>query len=95
MVNLTKLLRKAWDITENEESSEKAIANAIHVTLDCLAFKRQLLLDKTDLKFMEEQIRNEAELHALSYGGSSKFPDIFSMLPDNNGTDGNESSGSG
>jgi hypothetical protein len=61
MVGIYNLLRKAWDIIYNENSSEKAVANAMHCVLACLAFKRTLLMDKTQLKVMNEEIKHEAE----------------------------------
>jgi hypothetical protein len=47
MVGLTKLLRKARDIINDEKSTEKAVSNAMHLVIDCYSFKRLLLQDKT------------------------------------------------
>jgi hypothetical protein len=67
MVGVRNLIRKAWNIIYDENSSEKAVANAMHLVLECLSFKRALLMDKTDLRVIEEQIRNEAEIKALNW----------------------------
>jgi DNA-binding CsgD family transcriptional regulator len=72
MAAVAKLLRKAWDIINDEHSSEKAVANAMHTVLDCLRFKRALLMDKTDLRVIEEQIRNEA----LEFNPWSQSPEL-------------------
>jgi hypothetical protein len=72
MAAVTKLLRKAWDIINDEHSSEKAVNNAMHIVLDCLRFKRALLMDKTDLRAIEEQIRNEA----LEFNRWSQSPEL-------------------
>jgi hypothetical protein len=62
MVGVKKVLKKAWDIVNDEHSSEKAVANALHTVMDCYAFKRQLLMDSTYIApavrdFIEEQQR--------------------------------------
>jgi hypothetical protein len=62
MVGVKRVLKKAWDIVNDEYSSEKAVASALHIVMDCYAFKRQLLMDSTYIApavrdFIEEQQR--------------------------------------
>lgn len=88
MVAVSNLLRKAWDIINDATSSDKAVANAMRLVLDCLSFKRALLMDKTDLRVIDEQIRNEAmELNSsssLSLGSSGQR--VFGDAPSYNKT---------
>ena len=62
MVTVRNLMRKALDILYDENSSEKTIAMLMQVILACLAFKRTLLMDKTQLKEMVEDIKHEKEM---------------------------------
>jgi hypothetical protein len=62
MIGLRSVLKKAWAIVNDEHSTEKAVSNALHLVLDCYAFKRQLLMDVTYIApairdFIEEQQR--------------------------------------
>ena len=69
MVGITKLPRKAWDILEDEKSSEKAIANAMHLILNCYDFKRSLLVDMPDIQGIHQSVtkhQQELELQSLS-----------------------------
>jgi hypothetical protein len=68
MIGIRGVLKKAWDIVNDEHSTEKAVSNALHVVLDCYAFKRQLLMDITHIApairdFVEEQ-REELDLRS-------------------------------
>lgn len=47
MIGIKEILKRSWDIVNNEESSEKAKGNALNVILQCYSFKRQLLIDVT------------------------------------------------
>lgn len=47
IIGIKEILKRSWDIVNNEESSEKAKGNALHVILQCYSFKRQLLIDVT------------------------------------------------
>jgi hypothetical protein len=65
---MSSLTSYAWDIVNDEHSTEKAVSNALHVVLDCYAFKRQLLMDITHIApairdFVEEQ-REELDLRS-------------------------------
>ena len=40
-------MKKVWGIINDERSTEKAVANTLHLVLDCYAFKRQLLMAVT------------------------------------------------
>jgi len=44
MIGIKGILKMAWAIIKDEHSSEKAVANALHLVLDCYSFKRQLLM---------------------------------------------------
>lgn len=60
MIGIRIVLKKAWAIINDERSSEKAVANALHLVLDCYSFKRQLLVDVTNIApvirdFIEDQ----------------------------------------
>jgi hypothetical protein len=63
MTGIKSVLKKAWSIVNNPNSSEKAVVNALHVILQVYTFKRQLLVDSTALMspvvddFIEEQNR--------------------------------------
>jgi orotate phosphoribosyltransferase-like protein len=45
-----RLLVYAWSILESEQSSEKAVANAMLVVLSCYKQLRELQMDKTDIQ---------------------------------------------
>ena len=63
MVGITKLPRKTWDILEDEKSSEKAIANAMHLILNCYDFKRLLLVDMPDIQGIHQSVtKHQQEL---------------------------------
>ena len=47
MTGIRRVLKKVWGIINDERSTEKAVANTLHLVLDCYAFKRQLLMDVT------------------------------------------------
>ena len=47
MTGIRCVLKKVWGIINDERSTEKAVANTLHLVLDCYAFKRQLLMDVT------------------------------------------------
>lgn len=47
MIGIRSVLKKARTIINDERSTEKAVSNALHLVLDCYAFKRQLLMDIT------------------------------------------------
>jgi hypothetical protein len=60
MIGIRIVLKKALAIINNERSSEKAVANALHLVLDCYSFKRQLLVNVTNIApvirdFIEDQ----------------------------------------
>lgn len=60
MTGISSMLKKTWNVVNDESSTEKAVANTLHVVLDCYAFKRQLLMDVTSIapairEFIEEQ----------------------------------------
>jgi hypothetical protein len=62
MIGIRIVLKKAWAIINDERSSEKAVANALHLVLDCYSFKRQLLVDVTNIApvirdFIEDRAR--------------------------------------
>jgi hypothetical protein len=68
MTGIRNVLKKAWAIINDESSTEKAVSNALHLVLDCYAFKRQLLMDATYISpairdFIEEQ-REELDLRS-------------------------------
>lgn len=68
MTGISSMLKKTWNVVNDESSTEKAVANTLHVVLDCYAFKRQLLMDVTSIApairdFIEEQ-REELDLRS-------------------------------
>jgi hypothetical protein len=68
MIGIRNVLKEAWAIVNDEHSTEKAVSNALHLVLDCYAFKRQLLMDVTYIApairdFIEEQ-REELDLRS-------------------------------
>jgi predicted transcriptional regulator len=44
------LLRKAWDVLENEQSSEKAVANAMFTILKCYEHRRELIMGMIEVQ---------------------------------------------
>ena len=50
MTGVKLLLRRAWSVLENEDSSEKAVANAMFTILKCYEHKRELLMDMIEVQ---------------------------------------------
>jgi hypothetical protein len=50
LTGLRLLLKWAWDVLENEESSEKMIIHASHIILSCYQEKRALEIDKSNIQ---------------------------------------------
>jgi DNA-binding transcriptional regulator LsrR (DeoR family) len=46
-VGINKILRKAWDIINDDDSSENAVFKALSLAKDCYIVKNDLLGDKT------------------------------------------------
>ena len=56
MTGVKQVLKRAWSVLEDEHSTEKAVANAMHIILRCYEFKRQLLVDGTEVATEELEI---------------------------------------